>query len=145
MLNRTFSLRNKSAEDGDFQNGETPTGIATIVIVNCAMNVPLMIISIFGNAVVLAAVATTSSLRSPSVILLCGLAVSDLVVGLVVQPIYISKELSSDVIMLGVTRTIGISFCGISFATMAAISVDRFLALRYHMTYNTFVTTRRAK
>ena len=145
MLNRTFLLWNESAEDRDFHNGETPTGIPAIVIVSCAMNVPLMLITIFGNAMVLAAVATTSSLCSPSVILLCGLAVSDLVVGLVVQPIYISRELSSNVIMLGVARTMGISFCGISFATMAAISVDRFLALRYHMTYKMLVTTRRVK
>ncbi|XP_078344047.1 uncharacterized protein LOC144629697 [Oculina patagonica] len=146
MLNHTFSLWDESADGGDFDNyKETVTRVTTIVIVNCVLNVPLMLISIFGNAMVLAAVATTSSLRSPSLILLCGLAVSDLVVGLVVQPIYIAKELTSDIILLGVTRTMGFSFCGISFATMAAISVDRFLALRYHMTYNMFVTTRRVK
>ncbi|XP_078345453.1 adenosine receptor A2b-like [Oculina patagonica] len=146
MLNHTFSLWDESADGGGFDNyEETATRVTTLVIVNCALNVPLMLISIFGNTVVLAAVATTSSLRSPSLILLCGLAVSDLVVGLVVQPIYIAKELTSDVLLLEITRTIGISFCGISFATMAAISVDRFLALRYPMTYNMFVTTRRVK
>ena len=145
MLNDPFSPWNESADDRDFDNEETTTSITTIVIVNCVLNVPLMLISILGNTMVLAAVATTPSLRSPSVILLCGLAVSDLVVGLVVQPIYIAKELTSDVLLLGVTRTMGFSFCGISFATMAAISVDRFLALQYHMTYNTLVNTRRVK
>ncbi|XP_078345492.1 uncharacterized protein LOC144631003 [Oculina patagonica] len=145
MLNHTLSLWDESADGGDFDNEKSATRVTTIVIVNCALNVPLMLISIFGNTMVLHAVATTSSLRSPSLILLCGLAVSDLVVSLVVQPIYIAKELTSNIILLGVTRTIGISFCGISFATMAAISVDRFLALRYHMTYNMFVTTRRVR
>ncbi|XP_078355640.1 melanocortin receptor 3-like [Oculina patagonica] len=145
MLNHTLSLWDESADDRSFVNEETATRITTIVVVNCALNVPLMLISIFGNIMVLAAVATTSSLRSPSLILLCGLAVSDLVVAVVVQPIYIAKELTSDVILLGVTKKMGFSFCGISFATMAAISVDRFLALRYHMTYNMFVTTRRVK
>ena len=31
--------------------------------------------------------------------------------------------------------------CGISLSTMAVISVDRYLALQYHMTYNNVVTT----
>ncbi len=145
MLNQTFSLWDDSADNRDFDNEETATRITTIVIVNCALNFPLMLISIFGNTMVLAAVVTTSSLRSPSLILLCGLAISDLVVAVVVQPIYIAKELTSDIILLGITRTIGISFCGISFATISAISVDRFLALRYTLTYNMFVTTRRVK
>ena len=141
-LNQTFKLWNGSAFDPDLVNEENAT-TATIVIVNCLLNIPLMLISIFGNTMVLTAVVTTPSLRSPSIILLCSLAVSDLAVGLIVQPIYIAKELTSVYFLQSLTRTIAVSFCGISFATMAMISVDRFLALRYHMTYNTLVTTAR--
>ncbi len=68
----------------------------TIVIINCVLNAPLMLISIIGNILVLAAILRTPSLLSPSAILLCSLAVSDLLVGFVVQPLYIATELTED-------------------------------------------------
>ena len=145
MLNNSFHLWNGSKFDQDSDDEGSTTGPTTIIIVNCLLNVPLMLISIFGNTMVLAAVLKTPSLRSPSIILLCGLAVSDLVVGLIVQPIYIAKELTSVYFLRRLTRILGVAFCGISFATMSAISVDRFLALQYHMTYNSLVTSSRAK
>ena len=145
MLNSSFGLWNGSKFDQDSDDEGTATGPTAIIIVNCLLNVPLMLISIFGNTMVLAAVLKTPSLRSPSIILLCGLAVSDLVVGLIVQPIFIAKELTSVYFLRRLTRISGASICGISFATMSAISVDRFLALQYHMTYNSLVTTSRAK
>ena len=46
----------------------------TIVIVNCVLNAPLMIIAIIGNTLILATVITTPSLRSTSMAMLCSLA-----------------------------------------------------------------------
>ena len=145
MLDSGFKISNGSAYDQDVYNEETSTNPTTIIIVNCFLNFPLMLISIFGNTMVLAAILKTPSLRSPSIILLRGLAVSDLVVGLIVQPIYIAKELTSVYFLQQLTRILGVTFCGISFGTMSAISLDRFLALQYHMIYNSLVTTSRVK
>ena len=114
--------------------------LAIIVIVNSLLNVPLMLISVVGNSLVLVAVLFNSPLRSSSVILLCSLAVSDISIGLIVQPCYIAKEFTSSGILLELTATMGFAFCGVSFATMALISVDRLLALRYHIVYRTVVT-----
>ena len=69
----------------------------TIVIINCVFNSLLMLISIVGNALVLAAILKTPSLRSPSTVFLCSLAVSDLLVGFVVQPVYIASELVTSI------------------------------------------------
>ena len=129
----------------DIEKDENSTGPSTIILLNCFLNIPLMLISILGNSLVLAAVYKAPSLRSPSIVLLCGLAVSDLAVGLIVQPLFIAKELDSVKFLAGVTRILGVTFCGISFATMSAISLDRFLALKYHMIYNSLVTTVRVK
>lgn len=129
-------MSNDSVSDQGFDDDEVPTGPSAFIIVNCILNVPLLVLSIFGNSMVLAAVLKTPSLRSPSLMFLCGLAVSDLVVGLIVQPIYIARELTFVDIFIRLTRIFGNSFCGISFATMSAISVDRFLALQFHMTYS---------
>ena len=65
-----------------------------IVVFNSTVNFPLSVLTIVGNALVLVAVWRTPSLRSPSVILLCGLATTDLAVGLLVQPLFLSMELT---------------------------------------------------
>lgn len=143
--NSTFVLWNRSVSIRDFDNEETASAATTIVIINCVLNLPLIPTAIFGNLMVLTAVVKTPLLRSPSVILLCGLAVSDLLVGLVAQPMYIAGELIANVFLNKLSRTVGFAFCGISLATMALISVDRYLALQYHMTYNTLVTTTRVQ
>ena len=63
------------------------------VLTTCLLNGLLMLLTIMGNVLVLTAMLTTPSLRSPSTIFLCSLAASDLLVGFVVQPIYIGFRL----------------------------------------------------
>ena len=125
-------------------NNKSPTH-EPIVIINCALNDPLMLTSIIGNSLVLTAVWKTPSIRSTSMIILCSLAVSDLLVGLVVQPLYIADELSEDLLFNRVSDMIGFYFCGVSFGTMTAISVDRLMALHYHMRYASLMTECRGK
>ena len=120
-------------------------GFETVVIANCILNAPLMLLSIIVNALVLVAILRTASIRSPSVIFLCNLAVSDLLVGLVVQPVYVAAEIARTVRALSqAAETVGFAGCGVSLATMTAITVDRFLALHYHLQYPNLMTTSRA-
>ena len=116
----------------------------TIVIINCVLNAPLILISIIGNTLVLSAVMRTPSLRLPSITLLCSLAVSDLLVGLVVQPLYIARGLTENDSLQQALSIIAFAVCAVSLWSMTAISVDRFLALHYHMRYPTLMTTHRA-
>ena len=121
------------------------SGFETVVIANCILNAPLMLLSIIGNALVLVAILRTPSLRSPSVIFLCNLAVSDLLVGLVVQPVYIVEQMVKTVPKLQeAIGGMGFAGCGVSLWTMTAITVDRFLALHYHLQYPNLMTTSRA-
>ena len=113
-------------------------------IINCVLNAALMLITIFGNSLVLTAILRTPALRSPSTTLLCSLAVSDLLVGLVVQPLYIAKDLNlEDFLLLQICHFMSFSSCGLSLFTVTAISLDRFAALHYHMRYVTMVTSTR--
>lgn len=75
----------------------------TISIINCALNAPLMLISIIGNTLVLSAIWRTSALRSPSIILVCSLAASDLTVGFVVQPLYITSTITANSVLFQAT------------------------------------------
>ena len=122
----------------------------SVIIPNSVLNALLIPICIAGNVLVLAAVWRNPSLRTPSTILLCSLAVSDLFVGFLVLPVNIAIALtplsrSSSYLRLSQARTfLIIQLCGVSLDTMTAISVDRYLALRYHMRYPNMMTSRRA-
>lgn len=116
----------------------------TISIVNCTLNAPLILISIIGNTLVLTASWKTPTLRSPSIILVCSLAASDLSVGLVVQPLYIASTITGNPFLFQATFMSGACATGVSLLIMTVISVDRFLALHYHMRYPSLMTTQRA-
>ncbi|XP_078345212.1 histamine H2 receptor-like [Oculina patagonica] len=143
-MNNTDKDNNRSADHhSGNEDNSTPE---TIIIINCVLNAPLMLISILGNALVLAAIIRTPSIRSTSIIyMLCSLAVSDLLVGLITQPLYIAQEHTQDSIVYHVWMVIGASLSGISLVTITAITVDRFLALHYHMRYATLVTEARVQ
>ena len=126
------------------ENSASSSRPETIIIINCALNAPLMLMAIAGNTLVLAAILRTPSLRSPTTILLCSLAVSDLLVGLVVQPVYVAFYLTENAYLHNVKATMGFTVCAVSLFTMTAIAVDRFLALHYHMRYPNIMTTIRA-
>ena len=121
------------------------SGFETVVTANCILNAPLMLLSIIGNALVLVAILRTPSTRLPSFVFLCNLAVSDLLVGLVVQPAYIAEQIVRTVSALPkAVRAMGFAGCSVSLWTMTAITVDRFLALHYHLQYPNLMTTSRA-
>ena len=121
------------------------SGFETEVIANCILNAPVMLLSIIGNALVLFAILRTPSIRSPSVIFLSNLAVSDLLVGLVVEPAYIAEQIVRTVtVPTKAVKTMGFAGCGVSLWTITAITVDRFLALYYHLQYPNLMTTSRA-
>ena len=67
----------------------------TIVIINCVLNAPLMLVCIIGSALVLVALLRTLSILSTSMIMLGSLAAADLLVDFIAQPFYIADELKS--------------------------------------------------
>ena len=143
MMNNTNKHSNGSVDHhSDNEDNSTPE---TIVIINCVLNAPLMLISILGNALVLAAIIRTPSIRSTSMIMLCSLAVSDLLVGFLAQPINIAMQLFEYNFIYDAWSVIGPYLVRVSLMTITAIAVDRFLALHYHMRYASFVTESRVK
>jgi len=139
MIKNTDKHNNESADDHSGNEDKA------IIIINCVLNAPLMPISILGNALVLAAIIRTPSIRSTHMIMLCSLAVSDLLVGLIAQPIFIAEKLTRDRFVYHFSITIGYSLCRVSLITVTGITVDRFLALHYHMRYATLMTESRVK
>ena len=104
------------------------------------------------NITTILALRKTALLPKPLKTLLLSLAISDLSVGLVLQPWYV-KILST---LMGSEKTPNLQttfkeflstawfLCSVSFLGVVAISVDRFLAIHLHLRYQEFVTRRRA-
>lgn len=112
-----------------FENNDGDSSLETVEIIHCIFNAFLIPISITGNALVLVAILRSPSLRSPSIILLCCLAVSDLFVGILVQPSFIVYHLTKSSNFYKAMKATSFVACGVSLWTMGAIAVDRCIAL----------------
>ena len=115
-----------------------------------AVNTLFSITAILGNSLILLALHKESSLHPPSILLYRCLATTDLLVGLVSQPLYVTYWMSlvhKHWSLCRYTReAIVISsyvLCGVSLLTMTAISVDRLLAMLLGLRYKEIVTLRR--
>lgn len=119
---------------------ESRGSIETSVVVICVLNAPLMLTSTAGNILVLTAIKKTPSIRSSSITMLCSLAVSDLLVGFIVQPFFLTSLLTRVFLIERISKITAFCLCGVSLCTMTAISIDRFLALQYPMRYQATIT-----
>ena len=125
----------------------------TAYFVNAAVNVPFSIIATLANALVIISIWRTRSLRTPANMLLIGLALSDLGVGLFVQPFFIANSISFakqgtgnfTCISTAAVRITAAFLSVVSFKTVTAISVERYLSLRLHLRYEDVVTMKRVR
>ena len=142
-MNHVLNITENNLFMDSFNLSQNTSGEDTVShIITSAINVPSMLVAIVGNSLILAAILSTPSLRSPAILLLCNLAVSDLLVGLVIQPLFIVSVFhSTSLLLTGIWFILSNSACGISLCTLTAIAVDRFLALHYHLRYSTIVTS----
>ena len=115
-----------------------------------AVNVLLSITATLGNSLIFVALHKESSLHPPSKLLYRCLATTDLLVGLVNQPLYAAYWMSVVYEHWSFCRyardaTVISSYvlCGVSLMTMTAISVDRLLAMLLGLRYKEIVTLRR--
>ena len=122
-------------------------------IVNIVVNSLLCFAAIAMNIVTIQAIRKTSSLPKPLKTLLLSLAVSDLGVGLLVQPLHLgilvmemegmtkSSPAYRNTFLAFVSHANLFSFA--SFFGVAALSADRFLAIHLHLRYQELVTHKR--
>ena len=116
-----------------------------------ALNIFLSITAAVGNVLILIALKNVSSIHPPTKLFFQCLAVTDLCVGLIAQPLYVT-HLMSHIIKMNVNvlhyvykvfKASSFILCGVSVLTSTAISVDRLLALLLGLRYRHIVTPRR--
>ena len=114
------------------------------------LNSFLSITAILGNALILIALQKESLLHPPSKLLLRFLAITDLCVGLITEPLTVifwmsvaNEHWSICRYALEACFITGYIFCGVSVGALAAISVDRLLALLLGLRYRQVVSLKR--
>ena len=125
----------------------------TAFVINAILNVPFCIIATLANLLVVVSIWRSHTLRTPSNMLLIGLALSDMGVGLIEQPGYIASLLvfakngpvSSRCIISITVSIFGSIFSCVSFGTVVAISAERYIALSLHLRYENVVTRKRVQ
>ena len=99
------------------------------------------------NIITIYVLRKISSLPKPVRILLLSLAVSDLAVGLIVQPLAIATLVTQKneytFQFEKASEVFGICFTVASFLNITALGADRFLAIHLHLRYQELVTHRR--
>ena len=135
---------NSAITDEEFEK------LRTSLLVNCILNAIFSFVAAAGNGVILLVIWKTSALHTPSNSLLFGLALTDFLVGLLTQPLYLATMLvyvvSKKNIPLALRNTFDVissALSAASFSTATIISIERYLVFRLHMRYHAMVTTRK--
>ena len=118
-----------------------------------ASNIFLSINACLGNALILVSLRKVSSIHPPTKFFFLCLAVTDLSVGLIAQPLFATLIMSplikmnaNELLIIDRVRdALSWIFCGVSIFTSTAISVDRLLALLLGLRYRHVVTLRRVR
>ena len=119
------------------------------LIVLLVLNTFLSITAFLGNTLILVALHKESSLHPPSKLLLRSLAITDLLVGIIVEPLNVAYLMSVKSKRWHICYNVYVALftasyilCSVSLLVLTAISVDRLLALWLGLRYRQVVTLR---
>ena len=131
-------------------SSEFVRGVESELIFLSALNIFLSIAAFLRNTLILVALHKETSLHPPSKLLYRNLAITDLCVGIIVEPLAVTYFTSVvkerwDICYHANLALLfsGYTLCGVSLTTSTAISVDRLLALLLGLRYRQVVTLRR--
>ena len=129
-----------------------PTGI---VIFLSGLDICLSIAASLGNTLIIIALQKVSSIHPPTKLVFQNQAVTDLCVGLIVQPLHASITIimgstarvdpNTEYYVVTAYQVVNYIASGASLVSPAAISIDRLLALRLGLRYRHIVTLKRAR
>ena len=117
-----------------------------------ATNIFLSMTAFVENSLVLVALHKTRLLHPPSKLLYLNLAITDLCVGIIVEPLYVSYLMSVvnerwDICYYALLSSFitGYVMCSVSLLTLTTTSMDRLLALLLGLRYRQVVTLKRTR
>ena len=125
---------------------------STSSVMLCVFNGITMFSAVLGNAVILTVFWKTTSFHKPANILLCSLAVTDFLTGLLTQPSFLVYSMARltyryEMYCIGAVFYSNSSYVLsiASFLTLTAVGFDKFVALTLHLRYDELVTNTKMK
>ena len=119
-------------------------------ILLCIVNSVFSVLTCLGNFIIIHTIRKVQDFHSPSFILLCCLAVSDLLVGAICQLLFVAFKIAEVVdnfnayCLLRMASDLSCHITsGVSLLILAAVSIDRLLAVTLHLRYHMIVTVHR--
>ena len=118
-------------------------------LITAVVNIAAAPVAVLANSLIALVIFKTPGLRNPSNLFIGCLALSDVLVGLTVQPGYITYRLLENQhrsVPCAVRIMYASAFyvcCGVSFMTLSAVSYERLVAVRMQTRYNTVFSSKR--
>ena len=139
-------MYNNSNRSSDAASGSE--SFTEVYIAGCVLNGVFSLTAFAGNFLVLGAIWSTPTLHKPTNIILLGLSLSDLAVGLIVQPLFVviliyEVQQGKYPVLRQVFRSIQAFFISATILTLTSVGVDRCLALILHLRYVAVVTVKK--
>ncbi|NXI36024.1 DRD4 protein, partial [Galbula dea] len=105
------------------------------------LGIVLILLIVGGNALVCLSVCTERALKTTTNYFIVSLAVADLLLALLVLPLYVYSEFQGGVwslstVLCDALMTMDVMLCTASIFNLCAISVDRFIAVSIPLNYN---------
>ena len=150
MLTNATGEENPKTNEQLYCSAELSGRVHIHLIFLAVINIFMSITAFLGNTLILVALRKESSLHPPSKLLYRNLAITDLCVGIIVEPFstayWISEAMERwDICFyaLHLSSMINSVLCSVSLLTLTAISIDRLLALLLRLRYRQIVTLKK--
>ncbi|KAI3362721.1 hypothetical protein L3Q82_001786 [Scortum barcoo] len=133
---------------GENETLPDPFTVQTYVPLTISVGI-LILLTVFGNVMVVIAVVTSRALRAPQNLFLVSLACADILVATLVMPFSLANELMGywyfGKLWCEIYLALDVLFCTSSIVHLCAISLDRYWSITQAIEYNLRRTPRRIK
>uniref|UniRef100_A0A8C5MA74 Adrenoceptor alpha 1B n=1 Tax=Leptobrachium leishanense TaxID=445787 RepID=A0A8C5MA74_9ANUR len=141
LENESYLVHNHTAT-----NATTPINFTRAMILGFTLGA-FICIAIVGNIMVILSVVTNRQLRIPTNYLIVNLAIADLLLSTTVLPFSATFEIANywvfGRIFCDMWAAMDVLCCTASIFSLCAISIDRYIGVRYSLRYPTIVTRKR--
>ncbi|XP_069809302.1 alpha-1B adrenergic receptor [Dendropsophus ebraccatus] len=147
-LSETLSWSNRSSLSTNHTdtNGTAPIDLTRAITLGFTLGA-FISVAIVGNIMVIISVVTNRQLRIPTNYLIVNLAIADLFLSSTVLPFSATLEIADywvfGRIFCDIWAAMDVLCCTASIFSLCAISIDRYIGVRYSLQYPTIVTRKR--
>ncbi|XP_066446578.1 alpha-1B adrenergic receptor [Eleutherodactylus coqui] len=145
-LHENFTWDNTSFLPNNRTNGTEPIDFTRAMLLGFTLGA-FICVAIVGNIMVIISVVTNRQLRIPTNYLIVNLAIADLLLSTTVLPFSATLEIADQWvfgrIFCDIWAAMDVLCCTASIFSLCAISIDRYIGVRYSLRYPTIVTRKR--